>query len=57
MEKCHLTIEDIKSFYLSDLHLGFMEGRFEPEEFYQIMMKKFPTPLSLPEYHPHLRKS
>ena len=50
MEKCHLTIEDIKSFYLSDLHLGFMEGRFEPEEFYQIMMKKFPTPLSLPEF-------
>lgn len=50
MERYHLTVDDIKNFYLSDLHLGFMEGRFKPEEFYQIMMRKFPAPLTAEEF-------
>jgi HAD superfamily hydrolase (TIGR01509 family) len=50
MECCHLTAEDIKKFYLSDLHLGFMGGQYEPEKFYRIMNKKFPTQLSPGEF-------
>ncbi len=49
-ERCHYTEKEIRSFYLSDLHLGFMEGRYEPDHFYSLMMKKFPCDLNQEEF-------
>ncbi len=48
---CRANIEEFKQFYLSELHLGFMGGRFNIEEFYQIMNKKFPCDLSPEKFY------
>ncbi len=48
---CQADSEDFKKFYLSELHLGFMGGRFNIEEFYQIMNKKFPCNLSPEKFY------
>jgi HAD superfamily hydrolase (TIGR01509 family) len=49
-EKCNLRSDYVRKFYLSYLHLDFMEGRHSPPMFYQMMMEKYPCNLSLPEF-------
>ncbi len=48
--RCQLPREKIQQFYLSDLHMAFMEGRYSGDEFYRQMMKEYPCRLSLPEF-------
>jgi HAD superfamily hydrolase (TIGR01549 family) len=50
VNKCGLSSDIIKTFYLSNSHLSFMEGAFSPEEFFQLMIKQYPCDLSLHEF-------
>jgi HAD superfamily hydrolase (TIGR01509 family) len=49
-EKCSIPASKIKTFYLSDLHYAFMEGRCKPEDFYSIIIKKMPCELTIEEF-------
>ena len=49
-ERCNLSRNAIRFFYLSDIHLGFMEGRYDPSHFFQQMMEKFPCNISQQEF-------
>ena len=49
-KKCGYTEEILHTFYLSDLHLGFMAGIYSPEKFYQAMMEKFPCEIQIEEF-------
>ncbi len=49
-ERCGLSDAELKAFYLSETHLGFMAGKFSPDEFYKIMMKMFPCDTPIAEY-------
>ena len=46
---CKLTKKQINTFYLSDIHLGFMDGSISTSAFYSIMMEKFSC--NIPEDH------
>lgn len=48
---CRANMEEFKQFYLSELHLGFMGGRFNVKEFYRIMSEKFPCDLSFEKFY------
>ena len=47
---CGYKPEQIKEFYLSDLHLGFMEGAYTGKELYETMIKNFPCTLNESEF-------
>ena len=49
-KRCPYSEEIIQSFYLSDLHLGFMAGKYTPEDFYQEMITKFPCEIKIEEF-------
>lgn len=49
-DRCQYSEQLIKSFYLSDLHLGFMEGNYSPTHFFHAMMKKFPCDIDQNEF-------
>ncbi len=49
-DRCQLSMENVREFYLSYLHLDFMKGRHSPPNFYRMMMDKYPCSLSLPEF-------
>ncbi len=49
-KKCHLSEDQVASFYLSPIHLGFMAGKYKPQEFYRLMMERYPCDLSPEEY-------
>ena len=34
-KKCNLEVEEVSKFFLSDLHLDFMAGKYTPEELYE----------------------
>jgi FMN phosphatase YigB (HAD superfamily) len=46
-EACGLRQEEIKEFYLSDLHLGFMNGIYSTREFYQAMVDEYSISLDI----------
>jgi putative hydrolase of the HAD superfamily len=48
--KCTIEFNNLKSFFLSPVHLDFMAGKYTPEEFYQKMMQQFSFQLSLTEF-------
>jgi putative hydrolase of the HAD superfamily len=48
--KCAIELNNLKSFFLSPVHLDFMAGKYAPEEFYQMMMKQFVCELTLTEF-------
>lgn len=50
MGACGLTEEQVKSFYLSQLHLDFMSGKYTGEEFYQTMSQKFDCQIPLQQF-------
>ncbi|UCF63376.1 MAG: HAD family phosphatase [bacterium] len=47
---CGYTTEQIKKFYLSDLHLAFMEGACSGSELYLKMVKNYPCTLNESEF-------
>ena len=49
--RCGFSTEKINSFYLSDLHLGFMAGEYLPDEFYNNMMDRFTCNISQEEFN------
>ncbi|MEJ2634868.1 MAG: HAD family phosphatase [Calditrichia bacterium] len=49
-ERCNISMSDIRKFYLSDLHLGFMEGKYSPDDFFRQMMTMFPCDITRNEY-------
>jgi putative hydrolase of the HAD superfamily len=49
-KRCQYSEEIIRSFYLSDLHLGFMAGAYTPENFYQEMIARFPCKIQIEEF-------
>jgi len=49
-KRCQYSKEIIHSFYLSDLHLGFMAGKYTPENFYREMITKFPCAIKIEEF-------
>ncbi len=49
-ERCNISMSDIRKFYLSDLHLGFMEGKYSPDDFFRQMMIMFPCDITRNEY-------
>lgn len=48
--KCRLEEQHLRAFYLSEVHLGFMEGRYSPDEFFKKMMHLLPCDLSREEF-------
>ncbi len=48
--RCELSENQVRGFYLSDLHLDFMAGQYHPNDFYQKMMEKFPCNLSMEDF-------
>ncbi|MBN2364648.1 MAG: HAD family phosphatase [Calditrichaeota bacterium] len=48
--RCNLPTEKIQRFYLSELHMNFMEGKHNGKEFYSLMMDTFPCDLSNSEF-------
>ncbi|MFZ0389693.1 MAG: HAD-IA family hydrolase [Calditrichia bacterium] len=48
--RCNWSRDIVSSFYLSDLHLGFMDGKFPPGEFYRIMMERHPCNIDPAEF-------
>jgi HAD superfamily hydrolase (TIGR01509 family) len=49
-QKCSIPVSEIKTFYMSELHYGFMEGRYKPEDFYSMILKKIPCELTIEEF-------
>jgi putative hydrolase of the HAD superfamily len=41
-EKCGIKPVEIRKFFLSDLHLGLMKGDYSPDEFFRIMINRYP---------------
>ena len=48
--RCEFSEEEIRKFYLSELHLGFMGGNYTPAEFYRRMMQRFPCNISQADF-------
>ena len=46
-EACGLRQEEIKEFFLSDLHLGFMKGVYPTREFYKAMAEEYSISLDI----------
>lgn len=49
-DKCGISSTVFKTFYLSRLHLEFMEGAYNPEDFFQLMIQQYPCELKLNEF-------
>lgn len=50
-EACGLRQQEMKKFYLSDLHLGFMKGDYSTGEFYNAMVDEYSISLSEYQFH------
>ncbi|GAB4368881.1 MAG: HAD family phosphatase [Calditrichia bacterium] len=50
-ERCNYSQEQITAFYLSDLHLGFMEGKYTPEQFFHKLRELYPCDISQQEFY------
>ncbi len=48
--RCGLPEEKIRTFYLSQLHLDFMAGKYRPGDFFTQMMRQFPCPIDENEF-------
>jgi len=49
-QRCNISYQTVKTFFLSDLHLDFMAGKFSPDDFYQLMIQKFLCNISQIEF-------
>ena len=50
-EACGIKKADLREFFLSDLHLGFMEGVYSTGEFFKTMMDEYPCSLDEHNFH------
>lgn len=49
-KQSRISQSKIRHFYLSDLHLDFMRGRYSPDEFYQKMSAQYEFRLSMDDF-------
>ncbi len=49
-QRCGQPIKTVQSFFLSQLHLDFMAGKYTPDAFYRKMIRQYPCQISLEEF-------
>jgi len=50
IERSHIPRNKIQQFYLSELHLDFMRGRYSPQEFYDKMTSEYQFELTMNDF-------